>query len=59
MFSNLRIGMLRKEDVRLGQRVLVGRERGRVDAITQSVVAVFMEDGRYVLARWEDGVYEA
>ena len=40
-------------------RVLVGREKGRVDAITQSVVAVFMEDGRYVLARWEDGVYEA
>ena len=58
MFSNLRIGMLRKEDVRLGQRVLVGRERGRVDAITQSVIAVCMEDGRYVLARGEDGVYE-
>lgn len=53
--------MLRKEEARLGQRVLVGREKGagKIDAITQSVVAVCMDDGRYVLMRWEDGLYVA
>jgi len=44
--------MLSKENARLGQRVSVSGELGMVDAITQSVLAVQMDDGRYVLARW-------
>lgn len=50
---------LGKENVRLGQRVRCGRETGIVDAMTQSVVALRLEDGRYALVRWEDGLYEA
>ena len=45
---------LQKELARLGMSVLAGKEKslGVVDAITQSVVAVRVEGGRYVLAKW-------
>ena len=45
---------LQKDLARLGMSVLAGKEKslGVVDAITQSVVAVRVEGGRYVLAKW-------
>ena len=56
------IGMkkLAKEEARLGMWVSARGEIGVVDAITRSVVAVRCDDGKYVLAKWEeDCVYEA
>ena len=50
---------VRKENARLGQRVRCQGGVGRIDAITQSVVAILADDGRYVLARWDDGICEA
>lgn len=48
-----------KENARLGQRVRCKGSTGRIDAITQTVVAIMSDDGGYVLARWEDGICEA
>lgn len=51
---------LEKENAKLGMWVAVRGEVGVVDAITRSVVAVRCDDGRYVLAKWEEEeVYEA
>lgn len=50
---------VRKENARLGQRVRCQGGIGRIDAITQTFVAILTDDDRYVLARWEDGICEA
>lgn len=51
---------LEKSDARLGMWVSVKGEVGVIDALTQSVVAVRCDDGKYVLAKWElEDVYEA
>ena len=50
---------LLKENARLGMWVSVRGEVGRLDALTQEVVAVRLDDGKYVLAKWEDEIYEA
>jgi len=40
-------------------RVRYGLGVGTVDAMTQSIIAIRMDDGRYVLAKWGDAVYVA
>ena len=51
---------LEKSDARLGMWVSVKGEVGVIDALTQSVVAVRCDDGKYGLAKWElEDVYEA
>lgn len=41
-----------KENARLGMWVSVRGEVGRIDAMTQSVVALLLDDGKYMLAKW-------
>lgn len=41
-----------KENARLGMWVSVRGEVGRIDAMTQSIVALLLDDGKYMLAKW-------
>ena len=44
----------RKENLRLGQKVRWGLFMGIIDALTQSTAALKLDDGRYVLASYEE-----
>lgn len=46
--------MVSKNEARLGQWVCVRGEVGKLSAITEAVAAVRLDDGKYVLAKWED-----
>lgn len=50
--------MVRKEDLRLGQRVRYHRKGGFVDALTQDSCGVLMDGGRYVIAKYDELSYE-
>jgi hypothetical protein len=49
--------MVSKELARLGQWVCVRGEVGKLSAITEAIAAVRLDDGKYVLAKWEDVEY--
>lgn len=52
--------MVRKEELRLGQRVRYGRRRvgAMVDALTQDSCGVLLDGGRYVIAKYDELSYE-
>lgn len=53
-FETLNLGtMIAKESLHLGQEVGYLGERGIVDALTQSTVALVV-NGRYIITGWEN-----
>lgn len=48
--------MVAKEELRLGQRVWYGADRlgAVVDGLTQTVVGLRLDEGGYVIVRYED-----
>jgi len=49
--------MVENGKARLGQWVCVRGEVGRLSAITEAVAAVRLDDGKFVLAKWEEVEY--